>query len=203
MRWRAVWVVVAMCTSACIGHPVDGAQAMGGTVAVLFTVHPPTTPGLQLAGNMDLLGLEHLDLFGDVSAAPQAVVVGASLDPSSTEVQTVRFSDLPQGIYSQLEIDIEHVRIDGTFQDAPLHVQFDVEGLRVDLRASPPPELLPGDTVKLPVAVDADSWWSGVDFSQAKMDNGEILIDLYHNEQMAQAISRALASCFTLGTPLH
>jgi hypothetical protein len=178
------------------------APVSGGTVVVQFTVNAPHNDGLVLSGCQ--LGLEHLDLFGDVSQSPQLMLHDAMLSPVQMGAQEVSFTDVPQGVYSGLGFNVETVRLEGTYLGMPLTVRFDIEGARVALRVMPPPELTDvNDVVKLPVTVDAGVWWQGVDLTQATLDDGKILIDPYHNPDMALSIARGMSSCFTLGTPIQ
>jgi hypothetical protein len=203
MFGRAAWVLVAMWVSAgCGSHPQVAAPVAGGSVVVQFTVNAPRVDGLVLTGCQ--VGLEHLDLFGDVSQSPQLMLHNATLSPVQMGVQQVSFTDLPQGIYSGLGFSVESVRLEGTYAGMPLMVRFDIEGARVDLRVMPPPELTDvNDVVKLPIDVEAGVWWQGVDLTQAQLDDGRILIDPYHNPDMALSIARGMSTCFTLGTPIQ
>jgi hypothetical protein len=191
-----------LCLAGCAGHPL-GPTPAGGAVEVQFTISTPTVPGLVLTGCSGCtLGLEHIALFGDVSATPQATLHDAQLNPVMTGAQKVAFFDLPQGIYSQLEFNVEHVWLEGTYMGVPLTMRAETGALRVDLRVSPPPELTDAEEVKLPVAVDADAWWRDVDLTQIPLDDGRILIDVWHNPDATVTIARAIGNCFSVGKPV-
>jgi hypothetical protein len=198
MRGSRQLLVAAVGLAGC-SHPGAGAPTAGGTVTVEFKASAPRTAGLTLTGGT--LSLVHLGLFGDVLASAQAMHDQTALDPTAAAVQAVTFADLPQGIYSQLEFNVATVSVDGTYHGAPLEVRFDIAGPRIDLRAAPPPELLAGDTIRLPVTLDADVWWHDVDLSQATIVDGKILIDSFHNADLGITLERGLGGCFTLGTP--
>jgi hypothetical protein len=204
MRGRTPWLLGWLCLAGCAGHALTPPPA-GGAVEVQFTISTPKVPGLVLTSCSGCtLGLEHLALLGDVSATAQATLHDAQLNPVMTAAQKVAFIDLPQGVYSQLEFNVVHVWIEGSFMGVPLSVRAETEALRVDLRVSPPPELTDGtDQVMLPVSVDADAWWHDVDLTQLPLDDGRILIDVWHNPDATVTIARAIGNCFSVGKPIQ
>jgi hypothetical protein len=185
-----------------VTQPIVNPPPAGGTVSAQFTVSMPTVPGLQLTAGA--IGLGHFDLFGDVSTTPEAQLHGATINAVTTSMgQTFSFPNLPQGVYSRLEFSVEHVWLTGSYMGVPLTVHDDNEGPRVDLRAMPPPELVDGDAVTLPIAVSSDTWWRDVDLSLAELDDGRILIDAFHNWELASAIMRDVGLSFAIGTPIQ
>jgi hypothetical protein len=201
MTGRRAQLILLACVAGCGGAPAQPPPPTGtGTVVVEFMIKSPAETGLTLTGGQ--LSVEYLDLFGDVSQTPQASARVGTLNLVSTTTQNVTLTGLPQGVYSRVILGVEGMSFTGSYNGTPVQAHFEIEGARPALTASPAPDLLPGKMVTLPVTVDENAWFSGVSLDQATVTNGTILIDLNDNLPIAQMITAALASSFSIGVPV-
>jgi hypothetical protein len=166
-----------------------------GEIDVQFTAKPSTDARLAITGGR--LGIDELDLFGDVSSN-RAMAQGVEIDPTSTQVQSVMLTGLPQGIYSRLRVKPETVELQGTWRGTPLAIAFELDDQWTDLFAQGAPELTPGATLAFPVTIDEGAWFAGVDLDQATASGGQIQIDGTQNSAIMQSIANALLGSFTL-----
>jgi hypothetical protein len=185
--------------SAC-GPPGATQPPKPGALTLNLRPTPPTRSGLTVHGGA--MKLEQLSVFGDVAPDPRGMLSDATVPWASGLALT--FTELPPGLYSRVRFSVDEIAIEGTFDGAPLRVNLELEGLRVDLRSPTGVELSPGHDAALTVTIAAGGWLDGVALESAERDGGEIRLDENHNRDLLDDIAARIgAASFSLGDPIQ
>jgi hypothetical protein len=192
---RVAWVMLLLV--GCSGgeqHSTDAGSGRGTATVRFSPAALPAGPLLLRAGNGQL---EDVLLYGDVQSSPEAMLHDVPFGPLDPATDVV-FAQLPQGLYSRLRISIDWMMISGSWKGTPLQVAFAIEDNWIDLRSPTARELSPGESIRFAVAVDVSSWFAGVDWSDAVVDDGVIRIDDFHNSALTRAIANAVPASFSV-----
>lgn len=189
------------------GHSPGGPTPNDGVLTVQLEPTPSAVAGLTLTSGA--LKIEGLTVLGDVAPDGRAMVSEFSLDLLSTGA-SFTLSMLPQGLYSRVRFNIDHVNLAGSWRGAPLVVQLEGEneggdgGGSVDVRSSGV-EVAPGHDAALTVATDDAAWFGNNLLDGATPDGtGQITIDGFHNVTIAATVWSRITSSFSLAdtTPI-
>jgi hypothetical protein len=180
---------------------------------------PPAAPqatvtfsskALEVDANLVLqdatMRLSHVHVFGDT---PQ---VGPSQGPPTGQpTDRLDFDALaaaggmltfavPQGLYSRVEFQPEHIVLDGKWKGVTFHALLaSVHGPRVDRRTSAL-EALPDGTIAFAVTTDPNTWFAngGLDGATTDATTGEIFCDDLNNPALAGKLMTQIDASFAL-----
>lgn len=193
--WAAALLCGASALAGCDGHG-GGQMTTNGVLTV--DVRPTTMPpaGLTISGGR--VHIEGLTVLGDVAPTGRSMVSEFSLDLASTGA-SFSLSELPQGVYSRVHLNVESVGVTGSWRGMPLQFAYETEpSIGVDLRADGV-EIAPGHDGELAVGVDAGAWFAGNVLDGATPDgNGALVVDPSHNPVVAATVASRVGASFSL-----
>lgn len=174
-------------------------QESPGVLTVTLTTTAPARGPTVIGGS---LRLEDVSIRGDV--APDDRSERTEIRLSLVGTQTVAtFSALPPGIYSRLRFYVDGVVLEGDYGERRLHVDYgeqptEPDVAMVDLAATTPLEILPGQSGNFQLLLDLGKWFGDGDLDGAEFEGDDIYLDGTHNLGLAQTIGGRLADSFSL-----
>ncbi|HVZ71556.1 MAG TPA: hypothetical protein VHJ20_04200 [Polyangia bacterium] len=221
----AVFVSGAACV-ACSSTPAQ-VSAPSPQAVVSFQATALTTSD-ALTVQDATMRLAHVRVFGDTPPPPSSSsanadggptpdggpIDGGPLDGPRPNPSTDRLDfdalattsgsltfDVPQGLYSVVDLELQNVVIDGQWKTTTFHARLaSVHGPHVDLRAPAGMEATSGETITFAVRVDPNAWFAGnvLDGATADTATGAVFIDDLNNPTIAATLTKQISASFAL-----
>ena len=193
---RATAFVGATALAGCGGTPGGPPPPSDGTLTLSFAPASAQVSSLTLASAG--VQLEGITIIGDVAPDGRSMISELQIDALSTG-SSVKLGAIPQGVYSRVRFNLEHVAVQGSWRGAPLQVQLESDnGTPVDLSSSSGVDVAPGHDGTFAVTLDVGSWFAGQLLDGATQSQGQIVIDAANNTTVAAQLKSRVAASFTL-----
>ena len=196
VRWLAYAALFAL--GAC-GQPSHTAPTDAGVdgplqLTLSVSIAPPVLAGLVITHGE--LELERLGLFGNDGYDSRSEVPRVDL-AFDAAVQQFAFPDAGFSLYSRVRAEVDHLLIQGTWNNTPLLINTEEDERIVDLRG-PDQELSPTQPASFGLKIDGARWLDADALNAVPVVNGVIQLDVAHNPALLDALVGKLVASFLL-----
>jgi hypothetical protein len=197
-RWLRTAAFASVATLAGCSGTVGHSAPVNGALTVDFMPRSATLANLTLLAAS--VHLESVAVLGDVTPDARSMIADVSVDALGPGEST-KLATIPQGVYSRVRFNVEHLAVQGTWRNLSLSVQLDNDdssALPVDLSSPDGVDVTPGHDGTVTVTIDVAGWFGNALLDGATAAGGQIVVDRANNVAVAQKLRTNVATSFAL-----